>query len=507
MIIEPYCKLKPDSFKEITYYFNRKNQSNENNNYKNKFSKSPDSNKNNYLSKPKNKQYNPPYKDNMSIYNNYMHNMHADTSLYSMSNTNMTNDSIYSRNTMNDSNYSINNSNQNNYENSKSHLKALVTYITNAIKDTNESILLDSSTQINEYSNHEQENHKAMGILKGCRQMKQIRVAFDVYNQMRREGIRISSNVYNELLHCCIKCNELKRACYVIRKMDKVDMFPDYDLIDGFLELYNRKCILDREDLENNKLRGENVNGNINGVEENDYVIKDFNPVNKTNIWLDQSLDKYYKIFKDDANDQYELDKKEYDEYIKRTNQNRHQNTNREKPDLKLPQEVYNITEELLKDDEMYKEFFSKNKNTAYNSLNTPIQNNLNKNYKDSMHEFNKNLMNDYQTFHHNVFRLNEVNDNLNVSGMISGIDNVSEVNKVDISNIKSESSKDDNKKGLETDRSSLNDSKSINKDKVKFKKVTRMQNHEEQSCEKNNYKNQDINYSKTEIITNDKSK
>lgn len=95
--------------------------------------------------------------------------------------------------------------------------------------------------------------------------------------------------------------------------------------------------------------------------------------------------------------------------------------------------------------------------------------------------------MNDYQTFHHNVFRLNEVNDNLNVSGMISGIDNVSEVNKVDISNIKSESSKDDNKKGLETDRSSLNDSKSINKDKVKFKKVTRMQNHEEQSCEKNN--------------------
>lgn len=47
-------------------------------------------------------------------------------------------------------------------------------------------------------------------------------------------------------------------------------MFPDYDLIDGFLELQNRKCILDREDLENNKLRGENVNGNINGVEEND---------------------------------------------------------------------------------------------------------------------------------------------------------------------------------------------------------------------------------------------
>lgn len=180
--------------------------------------------------------------------------MNVDTSLYSLSNTN--NESMFSRNTMNDSNYSLNNSNNNHnqYESSKSHLKALVTYITNAVKDTNESNLLDSSTFINESSNHEQENHKAMGILKGCRQMKQIRVAFDVYNQMRREGIIIGVNVYNELLHCCIRCNELKRACYVIRKMDKVDMFPDYDLIDGFLELYNKKCITDRENIEIKKL-------------------------------------------------------------------------------------------------------------------------------------------------------------------------------------------------------------------------------------------------------------
>jgi len=52
-----------------------------------------------------------------------------------------------------------------------------------------------------------------MGIMKGCRQMKQIRVAFDVYNQMRKERIIISEMVYNELLNCCINCKELKRAC------------------------------------------------------------------------------------------------------------------------------------------------------------------------------------------------------------------------------------------------------------------------------------------------------
>lgn len=106
MILEPYCKLKPNSFRDITLLINRKNSniSNENNiNYKNKFSKSPD-NKNFNSNKFKNKPYNPSYKDNTPIYNNYIHNMHVDTSLYSVTNTNITTESIYSRNTMNDSN-------------------------------------------------------------------------------------------------------------------------------------------------------------------------------------------------------------------------------------------------------------------------------------------------------------------------------------------------------------------------------------------------------------------
>ena len=51
-------------------------------------------------------------------------------------------------------------------------------------------------------------------------------------------------------------------------------------------------------------------------LDDSDYILKDFNPLNKTNVWLDQSLDKYYSKFKDDSNDQYQLDQIEYSEYL-----------------------------------------------------------------------------------------------------------------------------------------------------------------------------------------------
>jgi len=73
---------------------------------------------------------------------------------------------------------------------------------------------MDKSTISNQDpdNNHEIENKKAMVILKGCTQMKQVKVAFDVYNQMRKEGVKVSIDCYNEILKCCISCSDLKKS-------------------------------------------------------------------------------------------------------------------------------------------------------------------------------------------------------------------------------------------------------------------------------------------------------
>lgn len=80
--------------------------------------------------------------------------------------------------------------------------------------------------------------------------------------------------------------------------MDKVNMFPEIDLIDAFLDLYNRVMILNKGGLGENE--GDKDNGNNNVIEtknppnldDSDYILKDFNPLSKSNVWLDQSLDK-----------------------------------------------------------------------------------------------------------------------------------------------------------------------------------------------------------------------
>lgn len=126
--------------------------------------------------------------------------------------------------------------------------------------------------------------------------------------------------------------------------MDQRDLFPDYDLIDGFLELYNKTVIKERTKDTTTHANGQELFGvadeNEDGKtqDDSDYILKDFNPLTKSNVWLDQSLDKYYEKFKDDANDQYELDKKEYHEYLIRTQHNHPKE--REKHNLHLPQEV-----------------------------------------------------------------------------------------------------------------------------------------------------------------------
>lgn len=121
-------------------------------------------------------------------------------------------------------------------------MKALIHYITNANKaEENDTLIMDRSTTSNPDSNHEQENNKALGILKGCTQMKQVKVAFDVFNQMRRERVKVSPDVYNEILKCCLVCSDFKKASYIIQKMSMQRQFPDSDLVDKFLELYNRK--------------------------------------------------------------------------------------------------------------------------------------------------------------------------------------------------------------------------------------------------------------------------
>lgn len=82
--------------------------------------------------------------------------------------------------------------------------------------------------------------------------------------------------------------------------MDSGAMFPELDLIDAFLELYNRTVIKKRDQDINTKDTGKDHGFKSNGLTEDavnlddsDYILKDFNPLNKTNVWLDQSLDKY----------------------------------------------------------------------------------------------------------------------------------------------------------------------------------------------------------------------
>lgn len=56
------------------------------------------------------------------------------------------------------------------------------------------------------------ENLKSLNILKGCSQLKQVVVAMDVYRSLKDNNINISSEVYNELVRCCIFCDNLNLA-------------------------------------------------------------------------------------------------------------------------------------------------------------------------------------------------------------------------------------------------------------------------------------------------------
>jgi len=60
--------------------------------------------------------------------------------------------------------------------------------------------------------NNEEENSKAMGILKGCTQMKQIKVAFNLLEQLKREKVKIAKEVWEEVLKCAIACADITKA-------------------------------------------------------------------------------------------------------------------------------------------------------------------------------------------------------------------------------------------------------------------------------------------------------
>lgn len=112
-------------------------------------------------------------------------------------------------------------------------------------KDPDDVISSKDHSHTSANKNNDEENVKAMGILKGCTQMKQIRVAFDVINQMRKEHIKIKKEIYDEVLKCCIACADVSKASQIIKQMNKQNIFPDSDLIDKFLELYNSRNEMD----------------------------------------------------------------------------------------------------------------------------------------------------------------------------------------------------------------------------------------------------------------------
>jgi len=51
-----------------------------------------------------------------------------------------------------------------------------------------------------------------MGILKGCTQMKQIKVAFNLLEQLKREKVKIFKEVWDEVLKCAIACGDIPKA-------------------------------------------------------------------------------------------------------------------------------------------------------------------------------------------------------------------------------------------------------------------------------------------------------
>jgi len=51
-----------------------------------------------------------------------------------------------------------------------------------------------------------------MGILKGCTQMKQIKVAFNLLEQLKREKVKIFKEVWDEVLKCAIVCGDIPKS-------------------------------------------------------------------------------------------------------------------------------------------------------------------------------------------------------------------------------------------------------------------------------------------------------
>lgn len=84
-----------------------------------------------------------------------------------------------------------------------------------------------------------QEIKKALCILRGCGQTKDIERALNIYDKLRENNIKINADIYNELLRVCLVCNEIEICSYIFKEAYKEKIEIDNIFLDKYLELYS----------------------------------------------------------------------------------------------------------------------------------------------------------------------------------------------------------------------------------------------------------------------------
>lgn len=62
--------------------------------------------------------------------------------------------------------------------------------------------------------------------------MKKHTLAQTIVDDMLKKGVKVTLDVWNELLTCCLGSEDLDGSSKVLKDMDYVNMYPDRELLE-----------------------------------------------------------------------------------------------------------------------------------------------------------------------------------------------------------------------------------------------------------------------------------
>jgi pentatricopeptide repeat protein len=80
------------------------------------------------------------------------------------------------------------------------------------------------------------ENKRVQELLYGCKQVRNLKVALDLYESMVINGIEIFEKTYNNFVEVCIRCDELQIASEFLQEMEDMGISIRSTVLDEFLD-------------------------------------------------------------------------------------------------------------------------------------------------------------------------------------------------------------------------------------------------------------------------------